>query len=349
MPCATRRPWTCPGILCDALTARGIICAQSGRLEESLVLIEGTVSVAKRAGLMRAWMRGEMNTGDACLRLGLPESVGRSEAALAIARQLGDRGFESVAAGNLMLAHLLEGRWREVERMGREFLDGDTTGRHDIDYVRNRMATLHALRGEVDAARRVVAEMSEWRDSDVVEAHGLYEAVAAAGALAEGGSVEALERVSRATRAALEVEGPSSEAVRAAWPEAIETAVALERLDDAAALLGMLEGSKRGHMGPYLWAQLHRGRGLLASARGEHETAERELLAAIEDFAALSYPYWRARAQSDLAASLIDQGRAEEAEPLLEEAIATFDELGAAPALERARRLQAARSPSIPR
>ena len=303
------------------------------------------MSVAKRAGLMRAWMRGEMNTGDACLRLGLPESVGRSEAALALARQLGDRGFESVAAGNLMLAHLLEGRWREVEFMGASsWVASSSTATRRAAMTSTTYATAwpRCTRCAARSTRRAPGRRGDERVARQRRRGaptGSTRRWRPPGRWRRAGRLEALERVSRATRAALEVEGPSSEAVRAAWPEAIETAVALERLDDAAALLGMLEGSKRGHMGPYLWAQLHRGRGLLASARGEHETAERELLAAIEDFAALSYPYWRARAQSDLAACLIDQGRAEEAEPLLEEAIATFTELGAAPALARAREL----------
>ncbi|HEY5317555.1 MAG TPA: hypothetical protein VIJ20_06210 [Solirubrobacteraceae bacterium] len=55
--------------------------------------------------------------------------------------------------------------------------------------------------------------------------------------------------------------------------------------------------------------------------------------------ATLGYPYWLARAQLDLAAWLIDRGRGEEAAPVLGEATAALEALGAAPALARAQAL----------
>jgi hypothetical protein len=51
-------------------------------------------------------------------------------------------------------------------------------------------------------------------------------------------------------------------------------------------------------------------------------------------------PYWLARAQTDLAVSLIAQGRHDEASALLDEAAATLQRLGAGPALERVLRLR---------
>ena len=57
---------------------------------------------------------------------------------------------------------------------------------------------------------------------------------------------------------------------------------------------------------------------------------------AISQMRELGYPYWLAVTQTDLAEWLIGQGRREEAEPLLEEAMDTFRSLRAAPALARA-------------
>jgi len=62
-----------------------------------------------------------------------------------------------------------------------------------------------------------------------------------------------------------------------------------------------------------------------------------------DGFRALGYPYWLARAQMDLAAWLIDSGRAAEAGPLLDAAIEVFGSLGAAPALARAEELKGGR------
>jgi transposase InsO family protein len=67
---------------------------------------------------------------------------------------------------------------------------------------------------------------------------------------------------------------------------------------------------------------------------------EADLTAAIDGFRSLDYRYWLARAQTDLAAWLVDQGRSSDAAPLLSEATAMLASLGAAPALARARELE---------
>jgi hypothetical protein len=96
---------------------------------------------------------------------------------------------------------------------------------------------------------------------------------------------------------------------------------------------------------PLLQAELPRARAMLAAARGEHAQVEHDLTAALDALQALEYPYWIARTRSDLASWLIDQGRAGEASPLLDQAIATFGSLGAAPALAAARTLAAVAGP----
>jgi hypothetical protein len=67
----------------------------------------------------------------------------------------------------------------------------------------------------------------------------------------------------------------------------------------------------------------------------------------MERFEALGYPYWLARVRTDLAAWLVDRDRAAEAVPLLDDAIAELERLGAVPALKRAREIRAeARTPT---
>jgi hypothetical protein len=132
-----------------------------------------------------------------------------------------------------------------------------------------------------------------------------------------------------------------SEVGRLAWPLAFESAVALGRLEDAEALTKLLADQPPGIISPYLRAQLARANGMLAAARHEHEGVEPSLVSAIEDFRGLGYPYWLARAQTDLAAWLIGQGRFGDAAPLLVEAGATLESLGASPALARTRDLGA--------
>ncbi len=78
------------------------------------------------------------------------------------------------------------------------------------------------------------------------------------------------------------------------------------------------------------------------AAENNHDPVNDDLQVAISSFQKLGYPYWLAVAETDLAAWLIDQGRREEATPLLEHAIDTLTGLRAIPALERAEQLAAA-------
>jgi hypothetical protein len=106
---------------------------------------------------------------------------------------------------------------------------------------------------------------------------------------------------------------------------------------DAARELLMLLGERPpGHIPPYLNAQLMRGRALLAAAEGRHDEVEAGLTQVIAQMREFEYPYWLAVTQVDLAEWLIGQGRREDAESLMDEAIETFRRFEAAPALARA-------------
>jgi len=74
-------------------------------------------------------------------------------------------------------------------------------------------------------------------------------------------------------------------------------------------------------------------------AGGEDESVEENLVAAEAAFRDLGYPYWTARAQLDRAEWLAHAGRLEEAAALATQAAATFETVGAAPRLARARAL----------
>ena len=157
--------------------------------------------------------------------------------------------------------------------------------------------------------------------------------------LAEGSAAHALEGALRMLGQAIATLGAANESVRTVWPDALEAALELGRLEDARALLALLADQPPGHVPPYLRAQLLRGRALTAAAEGGDGDIEADLSAAIDGMRSLGYPYWLARAQTDLAAWLIDQSRGGEAVPLLDAATAALESLGAARALARAKTL----------
>ncbi len=164
----------------------------------------------------------------------------------------------------------------------------------------------------------------------------LYAACHATIAVAAGEFVDVLDLVARAIEEIVQTDGPSSHACRIGFPAAISAAVSLGRLADADALLSLLAERPPGHVPPYLRAQLSRGYGLLAAARGEVAAAESHFRAAIVGFGSLAFPYWLATVQTDLADLLVHDERVAEARSLLDQARAVFTRLDAAPALQRA-------------
>ena len=114
------------------------------------------------------------------------------------------------------------------------------------------------------------------------------------------------------------------------WPPSVRAAIAAGQVDRATALMRPVEDAANGLLAPVLAAHLHHLHGLLAVARGgDGAMVERKLGAAIERFSAYTSPPLRARAQADLGRWLADRGRTGEAQPLLDEAQATFEMLGA--------------------
>jgi len=91
---------------------------------------------------------------------------------------------------------------------------------------------------------------------------------------------------------------------------------------------------------PLAEAHLARLRGRLASRRGE--PASESFEEADRRFRDLSMPFWVAVTSLEHAEHLLATDRTSDAEPLLNEAIGTFEQLGAVP---WAARVQAARAP----
>ncbi len=332
-----------PAVLSDALTTKGIMYLQTGRAEEARYLLAGAIDVAERHDLPDALARAQHNSGNLGTHWDLPEAVQHFESSIALARRRGDRDLESVSAAELMAVHLYAGRWQEAERIGVELLE-ESEQRPGAEDLHSALALLHALRGELDAARASLDRMAPWTQSDDDEFRALYAGLAIIVRLAEGSAEQALDLGQESLPHAVAALGPSNEAVRTAWPATLEAALQLGRLADAHRLVALLAEQPPGHIPPYLSAQLARGRALIYAAEGRHDAVEAELVAAIAAFGELGYRYWLGVAQTDLAQWLIGQGGGEAASALLEEAITIFQSLGAAPAAARARELSDSRT-----
>jgi hypothetical protein len=321
----------------DALYLKAIYMEFIGRFEEARALHEGAASIGERHRVPRPHV-AVLNAAVLRITRDMPGAIELCEAAVAAARRRGDRAGESAAISNLMAAELLAGRWQDVERIGNQALEEDAE-RPDVELVHHQLGLLAGYRGDVAAARASLNRMSSLEHTDDVEARLYFMELDGLIALAQGTFERALESLARTARDGVESQGPSSEGTRIAWPEAVEAALALGRLDEVQELIDLLAEPPRGLVPPLLRAELSRAQALLATARGEQNGVEASFRAAIDGLEQLGYPYWLARARTDLAAWLIEGGRGGEATHLLDDAAAALEELGAGPELVRARRL----------
>ncbi|MFZ0173842.1 MAG: adenylate/guanylate cyclase domain-containing protein [Acidimicrobiales bacterium] len=326
-----------PEQLARSLNVRGMYLVVSGRAEEARLNYEGYLAVSRRYGNTRGEAGAENNLADLCMIHDLPGAEEHAEAAVTLARRRGDRGAEDGAAGNLMYILMMAGRLDEAFRLGTELLQGGGDERAGAEETNFRLACLQLVRGRTEEAREHLAVCRAWAGSDDVQHRAMHGAAEAAICLAAGDGRAALESADGAL-SRLQADGwpVAHEAVRFAFPIAVEAAIDLGDLDEADRLIKMLSTRPRGEVPPFLRAQITRSKALVTSARGENETVEEHLTAVEEAFAELGYPYWTARAQLDRAEWLARQGRVEESTVLAAKAAAAFEAIGAAPMLLRA-------------
>jgi class 3 adenylate cyclase/tetratricopeptide (TPR) repeat protein len=334
-----------PVLTYQALGLKAIYMEYVGRYEEARTLHDGAVAIGERYKVPRRHVALQ-NASVLRITQDMPGAIESCEAALAAARQRGDRSGESIAICNLMAARLLAGDWQRVERIGEAALEDDPE-RPDVEYVHQQLGLLHAHRGELEAARANLDRMGALAVTDDLEARHCFVSLEGLIALGEGDLERALALLGLTAREGVESQGASSEGTRIAWPDAVAAAIELQRFDEADALVALLADRPRGLVPPLLRAELSRGRALLARARGEPAGVEASLRDALEGLAALGYRFWVARAQTDLGAWLIEGDRRGEAAPLLDEAAEALQALGAEPALARARALMPAAAERI--
>jgi class 3 adenylate cyclase/tetratricopeptide (TPR) repeat protein len=331
-----------PLLLSDALEAKATLYLSTARPQEARLLYRGAIDIAERHNLTEVLWRAHHNSGNLAQQWDLPEARHHFEMALAAIRRRGDRHAEAGAGLNIMMINLFAGRWDELARFRAE-LHAEAESWPDASYV---PTLLHCLRGEVELAQVSLERLAEWEHFDDVEFQFMHATAAISVKLAGGNAEGALADGLRMLGPAIATLAASNDAVRVGWPDTLQAALQLGRLQDARGLVGLLADQPPGRVPPYLEAQLARGRGLTAAADGRDDAVQAELEAAIDGFGSLGYAYWLAIARTDLAAWLIDQGRGADAAALLQDAGSTLTALRAAPALARVEQLQRSPQPA---
>lgn len=122
----------------------------------------------------------------------------------------------------------------------------------------------------------------------------------------------------------------STELPSAGWlPDAIEALTAVQRVDEAEVLTDTLLDNGNRLDRPWMLATAARGRSLIHAARGDLERAEAAAIAALTFHERLPMPLEKARTQLVLGQLQRRQRRRQAAAATVEEALRTFDDLGA--------------------
>src|SRR5207247_8749783 len=123
----------------------------------------------------------------------------------------------------------------------------------------------------------------------------------------------------------------------------IEAARSMGDLAKAQEFVSMVEQLRAGDQTPFQRAQAARYGARLAATRGEVERVEPGFKSAAGLYREIGTPFWLAQTLLEHGEWLGEQGRAEEAKLLLEEARGIFERLRATPWLERVEKAGLAR------
>ncbi|WP_327348132.1 helix-turn-helix transcriptional regulator [Streptomyces europaeiscabiei] len=193
-------------------------------------------------------------------------------------------------------------------------------------------AMLFAMRGDTDRARGTLAEVLAGIDlsrSGGLDARARILLGAAAGI--DGNYAAAYEELRGLFTAGPDPLPLHYHIAYYGIADLAAAAVRAHRQDDARQVVDAVERRLSGRMSVRLAALLHRARALLSAP----SDAERHFLAALADPAGDQWPFERAQTRLDHAEWLRRQRRTGEARPVLAQALAVFERLGARPWITR--------------
>ena len=332
-----------PEVLSEALNTKSLIRVSRGRKEESLALLRHAVEIALEHDLAAATLRGYFNLAfRAAGRDRHEESVEINERGLELARRRGDRNWEQAFISHLRGDRTMLGQWDEVlpseDELAQVGWAGVTQGGLDI---LSTAVMINLQRGRLEEAKRIVSHFPPEPSAEIQEA-AAYALVRASVARAEGRPSETVAAAGEVFARAQELttEHPVFKLV---FVEELEGLFAVDDLDGVERRLGWFRELRPADRAPFLQAQTERFGSRLAAARRHSDAVERGFKQSAALLREIGARFWLAAVLLEHGEWLAQSGRADEAEPLLEEARETFERLEATPWLAR---LDATRVPA---
>jgi class 3 adenylate cyclase/tetratricopeptide (TPR) repeat protein len=326
LPIAEGRRLTSP--LLNALTTKANVLSEKGRPVESTALLQHALGLAVEHELGRDAVRGFYNLAENLMaeaRFADAEDVlGRG---LAFARRRGDRQGERWLVAQAGPLKFVLGRFDETLRDAAELL----ARQNDQWALQSQyiLPHIYAAQGDKSGMQEIadsIRSPAGWSETDLI--------ARVSRAIIQRELGQAAAGVDDARTGAIGLMDLSVSFAPLVLGESVECALAADRPDIVQELLDHLDGLEPVQCLPLLDAEAARARALLAAQREDREQASQWFRRAIDLFRELDTPFYRARAQLQYAEFL---GPSEEAEAAREEAMSTFETVGAEPWLERAR------------
>jgi ATP/maltotriose-dependent transcriptional regulator MalT len=205
---------------------------------------------------------------------------------------------------------------------------------------------VHCGRGQLEAARAILASNDWQRDGEHFEMATNYASVESQILRSEGRLAESLAAAERGLghRREHTADAPLKRCI----VYAIEAALELGDLSKADELLGPIEVLPPGELTPFLEGQRARLRALIDARSSSTESVERGFTTAELVLGGHAFVYALAVTQLEHAEWLVEQGREADAEPLLARSRETFERLEATPWLRRLDAVQAGEGAEVP-
>ena len=255
-----------PDTLAEALTSKGLLLLQLDRLYEARVLLEGAIEVAIANEAYASALRAINNLGVVLESLDqFDTSQSRVAEGVALARRIGNRGWEASLLGGTVLELSMLGRWDEAFAIAGEARALATTTW--MESMLLELVRVHCERGELVEARAVLDGAAATGESADMQTRVGRAAVTAHLLRAEGALDPALETAERAFEDARAAFGPASSLYKAGFEEALECAMAAGRPERVHELLALLDPLRPGQVTPQLRAIQTRYRGRLQRPR----------------------------------------------------------------------------------
>jgi class 3 adenylate cyclase/tetratricopeptide (TPR) repeat protein len=341
-----------PEVLSNALNTKSLLLTARGRWREGMALLRHALEVAldndKPSGAIRAYnnLADVYGYSDRYV-----EAQRQVDDGLLLARRVGDRYWEKVLIGTIYPRYAL-GDWQGALVAMAELggLDEQIQSRTAVTqgYV-SFGAAIHAHRGDLPAAERLLAAFSDLVDSADSQERMEYACAEAFVASARGD----LERAGASAEAAWgqKALGEFDYRVKEAFVLAVEAALGRGDMTHARDLLDRGAVVRSGYRPPFVSAQTSRLEALFEAAQGASDDGYGKLTSAIEIFRQMPFPFWVARTLMDRAEFLAASDRVGEAATDLAESRAIFTQLGAMAWLEKAdaiaSQLRTAAAPAI--